>query len=153
MSEIIPRGIRNNNPFNIRHSKNQWQGSSSEQSDPDFVTFDSPIMGIRAAMKIIQNYYTKYNLCSVWEMISRWAPPSENPTDTYAGKVAAQMGVDVNDEVNILTNSSMMIKMTQGMILMENGSPEKYNSWIYRNEAFWYPQAVYQAAWASAHGK
>src|SRR3954463_6825023 len=110
MSELIPRGIRNNNPANLRHSKNVWQGAASEQNDPDFVTFITPIMGIRAVMKILQNYYNKHALSTVWEMISRFAPPSDNnPTDIYASHVAAHMGVNVNDEINIINDSAMMI--------------------------------------------
>ena len=30
---MIPRGIRNNNPLNIRRSKDQWQGMKKTQSD------------------------------------------------------------------------------------------------------------------------
>ena len=36
----IPRGIRNNNPGNIRHS-DQWKGLTPEQPDPDFCTFST----------------------------------------------------------------------------------------------------------------
>lgn len=151
---LIPRGIQNNNPLNIRHSKNQWQGASAEQKDPNFVTFDTPIMGIRAAMKILQNYYSKYNLWTIWEIISRWAPPGDNnPTDTYAENVAKMLGVNVNDEINIITDSYKMIRMVQAMMLQENGHAENFPNWIYKNEAFWYPQSVYQAAWAAANGK
>ncbi len=151
---LVPRGVQNNNPLNIRHSKNQWQGAAAEQQDQSFVTFNNPIMGIRAAMKILQNYYKKYNLWSVWEIISRWAPPGDNnPTDTYALNVAKAMGVDVNEEINIITDSAMMIKMVQAMIIQENGHPENYPNWIYKNEASWYPQSVFQAAWTAANGK
>ena len=41
----IPRGIRNNNPGNIRHG-NDWQGISKEQPDPAFCTFVSPEYGL-----------------------------------------------------------------------------------------------------------
>ena len=30
-----PRGIRNNNPGNLRRSKDNWRGLSPEQTDPD----------------------------------------------------------------------------------------------------------------------
>ena len=29
----MKRGIRNNNPLNIRHSTDRWQGASEEQTD------------------------------------------------------------------------------------------------------------------------
>ena len=31
---MIPRGIRNNNPLNIRRSKDQWQGMKKPQVPP-----------------------------------------------------------------------------------------------------------------------
>lgn len=33
------RGIRNNNPLNIRRSADHWQGMRDEQTDPSFVQF------------------------------------------------------------------------------------------------------------------
>jgi hypothetical protein len=44
-----PRGIRNNNPLNIRHSADQWQGACEEQKDKSFVQFKSMAYGYRAA--------------------------------------------------------------------------------------------------------
>ena len=29
----MKRGLKNNNPLNIRHSKDQWQGACKEQTD------------------------------------------------------------------------------------------------------------------------
>lgn len=148
MNQLIPRGIQNNNPFNIRHSKNQWQGQAVKQNDLDFVTFENPIAGIRAAMKILINYCIKYHLATVWELISRWAPPSDNnPTDVYAANVAKHMGVGVNDEVNIITDEDMMIKMVQQMAIQENGHPESYPNWLYKNEPYWYTRNIYESAW------
>ena len=38
---IQTRGLRNNNPGNIRHSTSQWLGMSSDQTgDSEFVQFD-----------------------------------------------------------------------------------------------------------------
>ena len=30
---MLPRGIRNNNPLNIRRSKDKWKGMSAQQQD------------------------------------------------------------------------------------------------------------------------
>ena len=32
-----PRGIRNNNPLNIRRSTDRWEGAREEQKDKSFV--------------------------------------------------------------------------------------------------------------------
>ena len=41
---MIPRGIRNHNPGNIRHG-DKWQGLSAEQTDSSFCVFDAPEYG------------------------------------------------------------------------------------------------------------
>mgnify|MGYP003533551919 FL=1 len=43
------RGIRNNNPLNIRLSADKWQGMREEQTDKAFVQFKSMAYGYRAA--------------------------------------------------------------------------------------------------------
>ena len=63
----LPRGLRNNNPLNIRHSASRWQGARVEQTDKAFVQFTSMKMGYRAAWRILETYYkhfeaTTYNL-------------------------------------------------------------------------------------------
>ena len=45
----VPRGTRNNNPGNIRHSADAWKGMNVEQLDDSFVQFETPHFGIRAA--------------------------------------------------------------------------------------------------------
>lgn len=149
---LIPRGIKNNNPLNIRHSSNKWQGESSDQFDDNFVNFTTPVWGIRAAMKTLMTYQKKYNLHSIWEIIKRWAPQTENPTDSYAQNVAKMVGIGINDDIDIISDSSKMIKMVQAMVVQENGHTDDYPNWIYKNEPFWYPGTVYVAAWSAANG-
>ena len=52
-----PRGIRNNNPGNIRHGAN-WQGlnPNGRNIDSAFCVFESPVFGIRALAKVLINY-------------------------------------------------------------------------------------------------
>ena len=94
---LTPRGIRNNNPGNIRLSSTTWQGQvpSSEQTDPDFVQFSSPAYGIRAIAKILDSYASR-GLNTVQSIINTWAPPTENDTAAYVDAVASSMGVDPN---------------------------------------------------------
>ena len=37
---MIARGIRNNNPLNIRRSKDKWQGMKALQTDAQFCQFE-----------------------------------------------------------------------------------------------------------------
>ena len=52
MEKSIPRGIRNNNPGNIKKNGVDWDGLSEEQTDNTFFQFDDPVYGIRALTKI-----------------------------------------------------------------------------------------------------
>jgi hypothetical protein len=88
------RGERLNNPFNIIKSANAWQGLSVDQSaDSTFASFSDPVMGIRAGVKLLSTYFNKYGLNTVQELISKFAPPSENDTRAYINDVATQLGV------------------------------------------------------------
>lgn len=98
---FMSRGIRNNNPGNIRHGASNWQGMSSAQTDKDYIQFDDPVYGIRAIAKLLKNYQTRYGLNTVAEIINRWAPPSENITGAYVKHVAEVAGVKPDQEILI----------------------------------------------------
>jgi hypothetical protein len=83
MTTDNPRGVRLNNPGNIRHSDDKWQGKSKEQPDRLFLKFDAPKWGIRAMARVLIRYQDHYNLNNVEAIINRWAPPSENATQSY----------------------------------------------------------------------
>ena len=46
-----PRGIRNNNPLNVRRYPNSsWVGMKAEQTDEDFLQFTDIVYGYRATV-------------------------------------------------------------------------------------------------------
>lgn len=94
------RGERNNNPGNIRHGS-KWQGLSAQQTDPSFCQFVSPEYGIRAIYKLLQTYQKKYELNTVESIIDRYAPPNENNTTGYINRAAKDIGVSVNEPINV----------------------------------------------------
>jgi hypothetical protein len=85
------RGIRNNNPLNIRHSADRWEGARIEQTDKSFVQFQTMAYGYRAAWKVLESYWKYFKRqrqpFTVAHIIARWAPPSENHTDAYVSTV------------------------------------------------------------------
>ena len=91
------RGIRNNNPLNIRRSADNWQGAREEQTDQSFVQFKSMAYGYRAAWKTLQSYYNRFRMqnraFTVRNIILRWAPPKENHTDNYIKSVLKLSGI------------------------------------------------------------
>lgn len=97
-TESQTRGIRNNNPLNIRHGS-KWKGLRKTQTDKAFCQFESMEFGVRAGLKLIRNYITgwggsRMKICSVTAIISRWAPPSENNTQNYIRFVCEKSGLN-----------------------------------------------------------
>lgn len=114
------RGIRNNNPGNIRKSAEKWQGLAAEQNDSSFFQFASMPYGIRAIVKILRNYSTKYGLNTVRDIINRWAPPVENNTSAYVRYVAGMVGVSATDDIN-LDDAETMFLLVRAIMAQENG--------------------------------
>lgn len=114
---MTPRGIRNNNPGNIRHSTTTWQGQSESQTDTDFVQFVSAEYGIRAIDKILSSY-AKRGLITLQDIISTWAPPSENDTQTYIADVADATGLQPDDAITIDLRPALIAAIIQH----ENGT-------------------------------
>jgi hypothetical protein len=115
---IMARGIRNNNPGNIRHGGSQWQGMSAAQTDSDYVQFDDPVFGIRALAKLLSNYQTRYGLNTVRAIITRWAPPIENITAAYIDNVSRMTGLGPDQSFNV---TDYMVPMVKAIIKHENG--------------------------------
>lgn len=93
MDLAVPRGIRNNNPCNIRWGP-MFQGidQTVPRKDPDFIVFTSLSMGLRAVGIILRNYERLDHCSTLSEIIARWAPPIENDTDAYLRDVCKFMG-------------------------------------------------------------
>ena len=116
-----PRGIRNNNPLNIeRTGRDRWVGMADAQTDPRFLVFQAPEWGIRAAALILQRYQDRHGCRSIREIIARWAPPHENPSDAYAAAVARAVGVGLDDPVDV-QDYRIARPMIEAMIRQENG--------------------------------
>ena len=91
------RGIRNNNPFNIRKGST-WKGERPNHSDPAFEEFTSMEMGIRAGLKLKRNHVTGFDgkrkpMNSIAKLIAVWAPPTENNTVEYVRTVSRLSGI------------------------------------------------------------
>ena len=123
-----PRGIRNNNPLNIRHSADQWQGVRQEQTDKSFVQFKSMAYGYRAAWKTLQSYYNRFcqqsKAFTIRNIIHRWAPPNENDTQAYICTIVQLSGIE--EEENLLPPNNVigyerLSKLLAAMTVMENG--------------------------------
>lgn len=130
---ILPRGIRNNNPGNIEFNPAQfdrdpWVGElGPEPGDGRFSRFDTMAHGVRAMAKILVGYQERYGLDTVAQIIGRWAPGHENPTDKYAAFVAKRMGLFPDDVSpgealpRFRDAPEVLVALTRAMIDFENG--------------------------------
>lgn len=116
----IPRGIRNNNPLNIRISKNQWLGKRAHNTDGAFEQFDTMLHGIRAGFVTLRSYMRKYNLHTIAKIISRWAPTNENNTVAYIKAVSQRSEIDAGRELYFLDKEEM-VNIIEAMIYVECG--------------------------------
>ena len=124
------RGIRNNNPLNIRHSADRWQGARMEQKDRSFVQFQSMAYGYRAAWKVLESYWKHFHRqrqpFTVESIIRRWAPPSENHTDAYVKTVLRLTSLGGNEHLPRPFTGYMLDKLARlmaAMTVMECGIP------------------------------
>ena len=120
----LPRGIRNNNPLNIRRSKDQWKGLADAQTDRAFCQFKSLEYGWRAAFYLLtRTYYHKYRLYTIRTIIRRWAPPGENNTEAYIANVSRLTGIDPDEPIGIpLEKPSRWMMVGIAMAIQENGT-------------------------------
>ena len=120
------RGLRNNNPLNIRLNNTKWQGLAPVQKDKAFFTFVAPEWGYRAALRTLQNYNRVHGLTTIRQWIKRWAPPCENPTESYLKFVCDKVGMLAEAEPRI-SNETIMCNIVAAMSWFENGVPAVMN--------------------------
>lgn len=90
----LPRGLRNNNPLNIRVSSTPWQGKVTENTDGAFEQFISLEYGIRAGLVNIRTYIKRDRLDTISDIIPKWAPALDgNDVRAYVRLVSNKSGV------------------------------------------------------------
>lgn len=112
-----PRGIRNNNPGNIRYSEhNKWRGQTGD--DGAFAIFSEAKYGIRALAILLNNYSHKYGLNNVRDIINKYAPTNENNTGAYIEHVAKKLNVKADEYIDV---KQRMPEIIEAIIKHENG--------------------------------
>lgn len=115
----LPRGLRNNNPGNIRYGKfAQAQGAVGKDSG-GFAVFQSAEDGLRAMGELLRSY-ARRGLNTVRGVLNRWAPPSENDTGAYVGAVSKRLGV-TEDQALDMSDPKVIAGLTAEITRHENG--------------------------------
>lgn len=125
------RGLRNNNPLNIRNGESRWKGMEERDDEKEFVCFLSMSMGYRAAWILLRNYHQRLlnagKSYTLGNIIERWAPPEDN-NDTHgyvrrvlrlcAGKVAGKQPLPLP---NTPEGKPLFTEIIAAMTCVENG--------------------------------
>ena len=119
----MTRGLRNDNPLNIRHGKSQWVGMRKVQTDKAFVQFSERVYGYRAALVLLRNYIAS-GKNTIGKIIARWAPSSDgNNTRAYIEYVSRSTGIDAS-EVLRFEDREKLVEIVRSMAHMESGIVE-----------------------------
>lgn len=116
----LPRGLRNNNPGNIRKNSDVFQGEKVPSSDREFKQFKTMAYGYRAVFCILRTYYRNYGLKTIRGLIGRWAPENENNTSAYVSLMSSYSGIPADDPIDI-QSKEQMIRIVAAMSRVENG--------------------------------
>lgn len=118
----MSRGLRNCNPGNIRRSKTRYKGERHPSRDSEFKEFESMAYGYRAMFVLLDTYSRRYGLCTIRQMLNRYAPPSENFTEGYIRYVAGKTGIAPDEMLNSRAARDM-VPVVAAMSQIENGVP------------------------------
>ncbi len=114
----MSRGLKNNNPGNIRNSAMKHHGEIS--TDAAFKQLKNMVYGYRAMFMLLYTYQKRHRLNTLREMIARYAPPVENHTDKYVETVSAWAGVNPDSNITAICRE-VMVPVVAAMSRVENG--------------------------------
>lgn len=112
------RGIRNNNPGNLRISENAWQGKVpvAQNTDGVFEQFISPEYGIRALFIDLRSKINR-GLNTIEKIMNVYAPPTENNTIAYITAIENMTNIPRNKVITV----NDIPKIVPAIIKVENG--------------------------------
>jgi hypothetical protein len=134
-------GIRTNNPGNLRYNPAiAWQGLATPPHNEDgFCIFTDAAHGLRAVMIDLHSAIVIDGRDTVEEIITHYAPPTENDTDAYIKAVLHWCGWQPGEKPDA-TAESTYIDMAQAIVVHENGVPPS------GTPTAWYDDATYEKA-------
>lgn len=102
-------GWARNNPLNL---------TGSTVPGERFRTFPTQEAGIAAAVQQMQINQAQHGAATLAQQIARWAPPTENDTQSYIKRVAAETGIDPQAAFNT-HDAAVMAKVVAAMSHVE----------------------------------
>lgn len=116
----MSRGLRNNNPGNIRRSSARYKGEVRPSRDEEFKEFETVVYGYRAMFVLLDTYRKRYGLNTLRTMLMRYAPPTENYTTSYIDFVSRRTGIGADTPLDTRHRRDM-VPIVAAMSEIENG--------------------------------
>lgn len=113
----VPRGIRNNNPGNLR-SDVSWAFMTGSDTG-GFAIFDDSVHGLRALAKDLVTKIDKDGLTTIQAIISKYAPTSENNTAAYIVSVSQDSGFAADEQLT--ADADTLSRLMRAIVNHENG--------------------------------
>lgn len=117
---MMSRGLKNNNPGNIRLSSTKYSGETEPSADKEFKQFETAAWGYRALFVLLHTYDVRHGLRCIEDMIRRYAPPSENDTERYVSFVSYRSGIPRRQIIDTSSETDMK-PIATAISRMENG--------------------------------
>ncbi|MFQ3578567.1 MAG: hypothetical protein SNJ71_00320 [Bacteroidales bacterium] len=120
LPSYYPRGIRNNNPGNLKINDTiQWIGKlpRHENTDKTFEQFYTYDYGVRAMAIDLKTKINKHG--TIAKIIQFYAPPTENNTEAYIASVERKTGINRN--TYLIPNAKTLKSLVMAVIEHENG--------------------------------
>ncbi len=120
-----PRGLRNNNPGNIRYGSFARAHGAIGHDARGFAIFPHMRYGLRAMSANLVGY-ARDGIHTIAGVISRWAPHKNaqgkviNNTAAYIAAVARAMGISPNANINLM-DPTVRASLERAIALYENG--------------------------------
>lgn len=109
-----------NNPLNIRLTNDRWIGQIIPDKGDKFVKFSHSIYGFRAFFRLLLTYRYRHNIWTIKDIITRYAPATENNTDLYIATVCNYM--DLSPDATIaFDDKDLLCSLAWCMCKVESG--------------------------------
>ena len=121
---ITSDGLAINNPANIRTNPNVTFDYEINSPSSAFKSFSSLEANVRALRVILDHYVNSLGLTTLWQIIGRYAPASENDTANYVHYVSDHTGYNPNEDLEAVINSGGegLHAIIHSMLMIEQGS-------------------------------
>ncbi|WP_020532965.1 structural protein [Flexithrix dorotheae] len=122
---VISRGLRNNNPGNLRLTSISWEGKvpNAQNTDGAFEQFQALPWGIRALAIDIRTKIRK-GLDTIDKIIRVYAPHTENDTHAYITRVVRLTGIAQHQKLT--ADKATIKKIIAAIIKVENRADEAH---------------------------